>query len=82
MKRFWVLLIFLLVGGSLSYFLVERAESKSQEKTLRLSGHIGVTVTDLAFMVPGKIAAIKLQEGQEVKAGEVVAELDPKDLRQ
>jgi len=81
-KRFWVLLIFLLVGGSLSYFLVERAESKSQEKTLRLSGHIGVTVTDLAFMVPGKIAAIKFQEGQEVKAGEVVAELDPKDLRQ
>jgi len=82
LKRFWVLLIFLLVGGSLSYFLVERAESKSQEKTLRLSGHIGVTVTDLAFMVPGKIAAIKFQEGQEVKAGEVVAELDPKDLSQ
>jgi multidrug resistance efflux pump len=82
LKRFWVLLIFLLVAGSLSYVLVERAESKSQEKTLHLSGHIGVTVTDLAFMVPGKIATIKLQEGQEVKAGEVIAELDPKDLRQ
>ena len=82
MKRVWVLLIFLLVCGSLSYFLVGRAESKSQEKTLRLSGHIGVTVTDLVFMVPGKIATIKFQEGQEVKAGEVVAELDPKDLRQ
>ena len=82
MKRFWILLIFLLVGGSLSNFLVERAESKSQETTLRLSGHIGVTVTDLAFMVPGKIATIKLQEGQEVKAGAIVAELDLKDLRQ
>ena len=76
MKRLWVLLIFLLVGGSLSYFLVERAESKSQEKTLRLSGHIGVTMTDLAFMVPGKIVAIKFQEGQEVKAGQLIAVID------
>jgi len=82
LKRVWILLIFLLVCGNLSYFLVGLAESKSQEKTLRLSGHIGVTVTDLVFMVPGKIATIKFQEGQAVKAGEVVAELDPRDLRQ
>ena len=72
----------LLTGGILNYFSGSGVEAKSQEKTLRLSGHIGVTVTDLAFMVPGKIAAIKFQEGQEVKAGEVVAELDPEDLRQ
>jgi multidrug efflux pump subunit AcrA (membrane-fusion protein) len=33
-------------------------------------------------MVPGKIATIKFHEGQEIKAGEVVAELDTHDFRQ
>ena len=48
---------------------------------LRLSGHIEATETDLGFKVPGKIAAIHFEEGQEVKAGEVVAELESQDLR-
>ncbi len=82
LKRFGVLLGLLLAIGGTGYFLAGVAESKTRENTLRLSGHIGVTVTDLAFMVPGRIASIKFQEGQTVKAGEVVAELDPKDLRQ
>jgi HlyD family secretion protein len=48
---------------------------------LRLAGHIEATETDLGFKVPGKIAAIHFEEGQEVKAGEVVAELESQDLR-
>jgi multidrug resistance efflux pump len=67
--------------GSLLYFLVWR-EKPRQESVFRLSGHIGLQATDLAFMVPGKIVTIKFQEGQEVKAGEVVAELDTHDFRQ
>jgi HlyD family secretion protein len=57
-------------------------EKPLQDNILRLSGHITVKVTDLAFMVPGKIATIKFHEGQEIKAGEVVAELDTHDFRQ
>jgi multidrug resistance efflux pump len=57
-------------------------DKPSQDNTLRLSGHIAVKVTDLAFMVPGKIATIKFGEGQEVKPREVVAELDTHDFRQ
>ncbi len=81
MKRILILIILLLAAGSASYFLIGQ-EKPGQENTLRLSGHIAVKVTDLAFMVPGKIAAIKFQEGQEVKAGEIVAELDTNDFRQ
>ena len=50
--------------------------------TLRLSGHIEATETDLAFKVPGKIAAIHFEEGDEVEAGQVVAELEAQDLRE
>jgi len=48
---------------------------------LRLSGHIEATETDVGFKVPGKIAAIHFEEGQEVKAGETLAELESQDLR-
>jgi HlyD family secretion protein len=54
----------------------------SDHDILRLSGHIEATETDLGFKVPGKIAAISFQEGDEVKAGEVVAELESHDLRE
>jgi HlyD family secretion protein len=49
---------------------------------LRLAGHIEVTETDLAFLVPGRISAVKVEEGQTVKAGQVVAQLDDEYLRQ
>jgi HlyD family secretion protein len=55
---------------------------KSDQDVLHLSGHIEATETDLGFKVPGKIAAIYFQEGQEVKAGQVVATLEDHDLRE
>ncbi|AEB10659.1 efflux RND transporter periplasmic adaptor subunit [Desulfobacca acetoxidans] len=48
---------------------------------LRLMGHIEATETDLAFKVPGIIAKINFQEGDYLQIGQVVAELDAKDLR-
>jgi HlyD family secretion protein len=81
LKRIFLLILLLLaVGGGVAFF--KWHEKPSQENTFRLSGHIAVNATDLAFMVPGKIDSIKVQEGQEVKAGEVVATLDTRDFRQ
>ncbi len=48
---------------------------------IRLAGHIDVTETDLAFQVPGRIEAISVEAGEEVKAGQVVAKLDDKVFR-
>jgi HlyD family secretion protein len=55
---------------------------KPNHGVLRLAGHIEATETDLGFKVPGKIAAIHFEEGQEIKAGEVVAVLESQDLHQ
>lgn len=71
----------LLVLAVLAYLLVFRGKAVSPD-TLRLSGHIEATETDLGFKVPGKIAAIHFQEGDEIKAGQTVAALEDKDLRE
>ena len=48
---------------------------------IKLAGHINATETDLGFQVPGRIEAISVEAGEEVKAGQVVARLDDKVLR-
>jgi membrane fusion protein YbhG len=74
-----VLLLGILVALGVWFFW---GNEKSNHHALRLAGHIEATETDLGFKVPGNIAAIYFQEGQEVKAGEVVAELESHDLRE
>ena len=51
------------------------------QNEIKLAGHIQATETDLAFQVPGRIEAISVEPGDEVKAGQVVAKLDDKVFR-
>lgn len=51
------------------------------ENEIKLAGHIEATETDLAFQVPGRIEAISVEPGDDVKAGQVVAKLDDKVFR-
>ena len=71
----------LVVVAVLAYLLVFRGKAVNPD-TLRLSGHIEATETDLGFKVPGKIAAIHFQEGDGIQAGQVAAALEDKDLRE
>ena len=71
----------LLVLAVLAYLLFLRGKAADPD-LLRLSGHIEATQTDLGFKVPGKIAVINFQEGDEIKAGQTAAALEDKDLRE
>jgi HlyD family secretion protein len=71
----------LAVVAVLAYLLVFRGEAVNPD-TLRLSGHIEATETDLGFKVPGKIAAINFQEGDDIQAGQLAAVLEDKDLKE
>ena len=46
-----------------------------------LSGNVDVHQVELAFRVSGRISAVKVQEGDKVSAGQVLAELDPVPFR-
>jgi HlyD family secretion protein len=81
MKKFViVLLLVLAAAGGLGYWYVWRSPGSDRDQ-LRLMGHIEATETDLSFKIPGIITKINFQEGDYIKAGAVVAELDGKDLR-
>jgi multidrug efflux pump subunit AcrA (membrane-fusion protein) len=56
--------------------------SPAAAQELRLGGHIQVTETNLAFLVAGRLTEVKVSEGDDVKMGQVVAELDKKLLAQ
>lgn len=71
----------LVVVAVLAYLLVFRGQPLNPD-ILRLSGHIEATETDLSFKVPGKIAVIHFEEGDEIKAGQTAAALEDKDLRE
>lgn len=77
-----VLLIFILAGlGFLGYWLYTRDQLDKNKDRLKLSGHIQTTETDLSFKVSGKISKIHFDEGDWIKAGQVVAELEVQDLK-
>jgi len=79
-KRIGIILALLVVTGVVSYWLFFRG-GQGSENVLRLAGHIEATETDLSFKVPGKISVIHFQEGDWIKAGQLVAQLEAQDLR-
>jgi HlyD family secretion protein len=81
MKKLVVLLLAgLMMAAGLIYWHYWRSPGNDRDH-LRLMGHIEATETDLSFKVPGIIAKINFQEGEYLRAGAVVAELDAKDLQ-
>jgi HlyD family secretion protein len=80
-KRILLALVLLAGLGSLGYWLYTQERFYQNQDRLRLSGHMEATETDLAFKVPGKIIKIHFEEGDWVKTGQAVAELEAQDLR-
>jgi HlyD family secretion protein len=72
-----------LAGGAYAWYHYER--QRQDERQLVLQGNIDVRQVNLAFKVDGRIASLAVDEGNEVKAGQVIATLDKKyfddDLR-
>jgi membrane fusion protein YbhG len=49
---------------------------------IRISGNIETTETVVSFKIPGRIAARPVDEGEAVRAGQLMARLDSRDLEQ
>jgi len=81
MKKVIIVLIVitLLVGA---FFLLKGFTHKPPAGKIELSGTIETTEVDVSFQVPGKIVKLIPQEGDKVKKGEFIGQLDDKDLMQ
>ncbi len=66
----------LLLAASAAY-LWSLHGGRDRDGAFALSGNVDVHEVELAFRVSGRIAAVKVQEGDKVLAGQVLAQLDP-----
>jgi len=78
--KYLVVLVLVAAVAGLAYWLASRGYQANSNE-LHLQGHIEATETDLSFKVSGKIIAIRVDEGDWLKRGDVAAELEADDLR-
>lgn len=78
-KAIPLLILLLAVAGLLYYLLFYRPGLTNT--VIRTSGHIEVTEVDMSFRLPGHVARLLVDEGHQVKKGDLLAELDQEVLR-
>ena len=76
MKRKYLWLLAVLLVCALGWYLASRTGRRSEG--LRLYGNVDIRQVELSFRVPGKIAQVRVDEGDRVTAGEPLAQLDAK----
>lgn len=70
----------LLLGGSVAAYLIYR-NANAAERHATLYGNVDIREASLAFRVTGRVASLKVDEGAQVKEGDVLATLDPEPLQ-
>jgi len=61
-----------------AYYLFETHE---EDSALTLYGNVDIREVELAFRVPGRLVAMDVDEGETVKAGQRVAQIDPQPYK-
>ncbi|HNP65951.1 MAG TPA: secretion protein HlyD, partial [Woeseiaceae bacterium] len=71
----WVAIVVVAIAiGSLLYFWLLR--DSSDHDALRLYGNVDIRELELSFRQPGRVSVMVFDEGDSVRAGEVMARLD------
>ncbi len=81
MKKKIIILLLLVIAAAIAgifYFKNHRAQDLNR---IRVSGNIEITDVEVGFKIPGRVEERPVSEGQMIKAGQVVARLDDKDLK-
>jgi HlyD family secretion protein len=77
-KKFIIvgIIVVIIISGILTYYF----RNKKDTGVLSLSGNIEVTETNVGFKLPGRIVELDVDEGDVVKAGQLLAKLDSAEL--
>ena len=70
-----IIVVIIISGILMNYF-----RNKKDTGVLSLSGNIEVTETNVGFKLPGRIVELAVDEGDAVKAGQLLAKLDSAEL--
>jgi len=80
-KSFLILLPIVGIGLLLGYIYLQNRSVKDLNR-IRISGNIEITDAEVSFKIPGRVAERWVDEGQIIKAGQIVARLDKTELTQ
>lgn len=78
-----ILIVAVLIAAVVSFFYFNRPAVLTQsfvEQPKEVSGSIEADETDLNVKIPGKVVKVSFEEGQEVEAGQVMAEMQADDI--
>ncbi|WGS84025.1 secretion protein HlyD [Methylomonas sp. UP202] len=78
-KIILIAIVLFVVAGGASW--IYRAYHRDSNAQLTLYGNVDIREVSLGFRVPGKLAKLLYDEGDKVKAGEVMARLDDEPYR-
>ncbi len=76
-KKILIPVLIVAVGGIVAWRLLRDG---ADANTIRISGNIELTEVDLSFKLPGRLVARAVDEGDPVKAGQLIARLDTAEL--
>jgi len=82
MKRVIPIVLLVVAAGAALYFFPEWFQRAPAESEMKLSGNIEAHESLVSFKVTGRIVELPVEEGQALKAGQLIARLDNDDYRQ
>lgn len=71
--------LFVLLAAAAAAFWLIRPGQHEREGHLVLTGNVDIRQVNLAFKVPGRIARLAFDEGDQVRTGDLLASLEPQD---
>ncbi|WP_243688417.1 biotin/lipoyl-binding protein [Geotalea toluenoxydans] len=76
-KKIAIIAALAILVGAIAYFVLRE---EPDTKRLAVSGTIEVVSVEASFKVPGRMKSRLVDEGETVRAGQVLALLEPEDL--
>jgi HlyD family secretion protein len=75
-------IILLVVAAGIGVYLWRSGYFAGPIKNIPVSGNLELTLVDLSFKIAGRMTELNVREGDWVKKGQVIARLDPVQLRE
>jgi HlyD family secretion protein len=77
-KKILIAMVVLLAGAAIAFQTFRNSRSDGM---LHLSGTVEVTEVNVGFKIPGRVSRLYAEEGQRIKRGDRLADMDSAELR-
>ncbi len=80
-RRIALFVLVTLIAAAAVAYQFDLTRSKHRGDTVRVSGNIELIDVEVSFKIPGRVEERLVDEGELVKPGQLLAKLDPRDLK-